>query len=219
MLSTSGITGWKLYMTWCENSVETSGLSWRTVVRAADTLSEVCFAFIVSCETTNESDILVHTRGWRKKKRERSFQVSISTSGRGLNVSSSAPLSRWMVGFHSVRWWRIPLWGEQRTGRAHCVMFHLGLQESKHHLRTAGVTPAQQTLLSMSNIHTWNVRDPPLALDNQTLTRPASTARWNDTMRQLGVRYNLAIFTPIPYASVWTATLLPLLGFSAAGSH
>lgn len=43
---------------------------------------------------------------------------------------------------------------EKHTGRVHCVMFHLRLQESKRHLRTTGATPAQQTRLSMSNIRT-----------------------------------------------------------------
>ncbi len=43
---------------------------------------------------------------------------------------------------------------EQHSGRVHRVMFHLRLEESKHHLRTTGATPAQQTLLSMSNILT-----------------------------------------------------------------
>lgn len=75
---------------------------------------------------------------------------------------------------------------EQRTGHVHCVMFHLRLEESKHHLRTTGPTPAQQTPLSMSNILTWNVRDLPVANTSYTCLH-CCPACWNDTVRQSSI--------------------------------
>lgn len=162
-------------------------------------LRSSCFlrSFTVSCKTTSESDILVHTQEGEKKLENTSAQCICPC----LNVPSPPCCQdEWWVftesddgGSHCE---------EQHAGRVCRVMFHLRREKSKHHLRTTGDTPCTaNATLRVKYLHSKCQR---LSSSKRLLYPSTLLAIWKSVIQG-------SVCLTLSHFSVWAATRVELL--------